>query len=99
MWKLLTGMITEQMYDHLKENGLLPEEQKGCRKSSMGIKNQLLIDTAVLKEAKKMQRNLAMGWIDYRKAYDMVPHSWITEMLDMVRISPNVKTLVNNSMQ
>ena len=99
MWKLLTGMITEQMYAHLKDNGLLPEEQKGCRKSSRGTKDELVIDKAVLKEAKKMQRSLAMGWVDYRKAYDMVPHSWITEMMDTVRISPNVKRLINNSMK
>ena len=24
-----------------------------------------------------------MVWIDYRKAYDFVPHSWILECLDM----------------
>ena len=36
MWKLLTGMITEKMYDHLRDNGLLPEEQKGCQKSLRG---------------------------------------------------------------
>ena len=24
-----------------------------------------------------------MKWIDYKKAYDMVPHSWISECLEM----------------
>ena len=31
MWKLLTGVIAEEMYDYLEQEKLLPEEQKGCR--------------------------------------------------------------------
>ena len=29
MWKLLTGIFAEETYDHLKDNNLLPDEQKG----------------------------------------------------------------------
>ena len=50
-----------------------------------GIKDQLLIDKATLREAKVMKRYLAINWIDYRKAYDIVPHSWIFDMLNMIR--------------
>ena len=32
MWKLLTGVIAEVMYDYLKQEKLLPKEQKGCRR-------------------------------------------------------------------
>ena len=31
MWKILTGMITEEIYDHLEREKLLPEERKGFR--------------------------------------------------------------------
>ena len=41
MWKLLTGVIPDQIYAHLHQEKLLPEEQKGCRKSSRGT-NALL---------------------------------------------------------
>ena len=34
MWKLLTGIFAEETYDHLKDNNLLPDEQKGYRKRS-----------------------------------------------------------------
>ena len=34
MWKLFTGIFAEDIYDHLKDNNLLPDEQKGCRKRS-----------------------------------------------------------------
>ena len=99
MWKLLTSVISERMYEHLLENNLLPDEQKGCRKKSRGTKDQLLIDKRILKHCKRNQRNLAMAWIDYRKAYDMVPHSWLLESLKMVGVADNVIQMLENSMQ
>ena len=33
-----------------------------------------------------------MAWIDYKKAYDMVPHSWIEECLDLFEGAENIKT-------
>ena len=99
MWKLLTGIFAEKIYEHLQENDLLPEEQKGCRKRSRGTKDQLLIDKAVLKDAREKKRDLSMGWIDYRKAYDMLPHSWIIETLNMIKIAKNVDGLLRGSMK
>ena len=60
------------MYTHLE--GILPEEQQECRRRSRGTKDQLLIDKAILEDCKKRHTNLAMAWIDYRNAYDMVPY-------------------------
>lgn len=99
MWKLLTGIFAEKIYDHLQENSLLPEEQKGCRKRSRGTKDQLLIDKAVLREARVKKRFLAMAWIDYRKAYDMLPHSWILESLGLVKVAKNIEDLLRGSMR
>ena len=36
MWKLLTGVIADQIYAHLDQKKLLPEEHKGRRKGSRG---------------------------------------------------------------
>ena len=75
MWKLLTGVIADQIYAHLDQEKLLREKQKGCRKGSRGTNDLLYIDRAVIKEVNSRNKNLAMAWIDYKKAYDMVPHS------------------------
>ena len=99
MWKLLTGVIADQTYAHLDQDKLLPEEQKGWRKGSRGTNNLLYIDRAVIKEAKSRNKNLAMAWIDYKKAYDMVPHSWIIECLDLFGVAENIKSLLVNSME
>ena len=78
---------------------MLPEEQKGCRKGSGGTKYLLYIDRAVIKEVKSRNKNLAMAWIDYNKAFDVVPHSWIIECLDSFGVVENIKNLLVNSME
>ena len=40
-----------------------------------------------------------MAWIDYRKAYDLVPHSWVNESMEMFGIAENLRTFLQKSMQ
>ena len=75
MWKLLTGVIADQIYVYLNQEKLLPEVQKVCRKGSRGTNDLLYIDRAVIKQVKSRNKNLAMAWIDYKKACDTVPYS------------------------
>eukprot|EP00795_Rhopilema_esculentum_P006840 gene6840-biopygen8293 len=98
MWKLLTGIISGNVYTFLDENEMLPEEQKGCKRNSRGTKDQLLVDKTILADCKRRHKNLAMAWVDYKKAYDMVPHSWIIECLRLYRVSDNVVNLIERSM-
>ena len=98
IWKLMTGIISDDMYKYLETEGLLPNEQKGCRRKSRGTKDQLIIDKTIMKECKSKHKNLAMAWVDYKKAYDMVPHSWIIECLKLVNVSQNIIQFVENSM-
>ena len=99
MWKLLSGIFADKVYGHLKSINVLPAEQKGCRKQSRGTKDQLLIDKAVLLKAKSKRANLAMAWVDYKKAYDMVPHSWLLEVVEMMGVAENVRSLLGASMK
>ena len=74
MWKLLTIIILEYLYSFLEQNKILPEVRKDCKRNSKGTKYQLLLGKAVLRDCKRRKTNLAMAWIDYQKAYDMIPH-------------------------
>ena len=65
MWKLLTGVIAEKINNFLKQEKILPEEQKGCKRGSRGTKDQLLIDETVLQDCKKRHTDLSLAWIDY----------------------------------
>ena len=97
-WKLMTGIIADSMYEFFVGNDALPVDQKGCRRKSRGTKDQLLIDKMVLADCKRKHKNLAMAWVDYKKAYDMVPHSWIIEGLKMAQVVENVITFLPKSM-
>jgi len=99
MWKLLTGIISTAMYSYLESNDRLPAEQKGCRKESRGTKDQLLIDKTVMNDCRKRHTNLAMAWVDYKKAYDMIPHSWIIESLEFTNVADNVIKFIKRSMK
>ena len=99
MWKLLTGVSADQIFTHLDPEKLLPEEQKWCRKCSRGTNDLLYIDGAVIEEVKSRNKNLAMAWIRYKKAYHMVPHSWIVECLDLFGVAENIKSLLVNGME
>ena len=83
MWKFITGIVADEIYNLLEENDLLPEEQKGCRANSRGTKDQFLISKAVIQNCRRRKVWLSKVWIDFRKAYDMVPHSWIKKSMEM----------------
>ena len=82
-YKLLTMIFTEIVYEHVIKNNILPLEQKGVQRKARGCKDHLLLDKAIMENSRKGRRNLSMMWIDYKKAYDLVPHSWIIECLKL----------------
>ena len=40
-----------------------------------------------------------MEWIDYKKAYDMIPHSWILKCMKMFDIASNITALMEKTME
>ena len=78
-----------------RRNQFLLEEQKGCRRKSRGRGDQLCVDKMILREVKLRKKSLAMGWIDYRKAFDMMLHSWILGCLDILGVNHTADTVVH----
>ena len=98
MWKLLTGIISERLYNYLEETNTIPHQQKGCRRKCRGTKDQLLIDKMVMMNSRKRKTNLSMAWIDYKKAFDMIPHSWLIECLEIYGAEENTIRFLKNTM-
>ena len=78
----------------LENTDKLPNEQKGCRKKSRGTKDQLLCA-----DCKRRHIGLGMAWIDYKKAYDLTPHSWILQSLELPNVADNVIEFIRRSMK
>jgi hypothetical protein len=98
-FKLMTAILAEAIQNYLEENKLIPWEQKGNRRNSRGTKDQLLIDKMILRNARRRKTNLHVAWIDYKKAFDSVPHSWILKSLEMLGVSNNIRRSIEAAMQ
>ena len=42
----------------------------------------------VMANVKLKQWNISTAWIDYKKAFDSVPHDWIIETLKILKLDP-----------
>ena len=98
IYKILSSIVTQKVTQHIETENVLTEEQKGCRKGSQGCKEHLIIDMVVASQAKKRKRNLAVSWIDYQKAFDSVPHTWLLKILSIYKIHPKLISLLETLM-
>ncbi|KAL0867793.1 hypothetical protein ABMA27_008500 [Loxostege sticticalis] len=98
IYKLITSCITNKIIVHLEAHKIIAEEQKGCRRNHMGCKEQLIIDSTILKHASSRSRNLSIGYIDYKKAFDSVPHSWLIKVLKLYKINPSIISFLQDAM-
>ncbi|XP_057310291.1 uncharacterized protein LOC130648267 [Hydractinia symbiolongicarpus] len=86
MFKMYTGCINVFLQDHCEVNNIITTEQAGGKRDVWGCVEQLLINKTVLSEVKNNRRNLVTIWLDYQKAFDSVPHSWIIESLRLAKV-------------
>lgn len=57
-----------------------------------------MIDSVITDTTKRKNRNLSMAWIDYRKAFDSVPHSWLLSILKIYKVDPRIIQLLGHLM-
>ena len=65
----------QKVYYWLVCHGLFPEKQKGCHKGKRGKDDLLYIDLHILKDSKEKRKNVAMAWMDNKKANYMILQS------------------------
>ena len=49
----------------------------GACSGVLGTVDQLLIDSTIMDEVREKERNLAVSFCVYQRAYDMVKHDWM----------------------
>jgi hypothetical protein len=90
MYKTLTGIIAKRISKHLEEYSLVPVEQKGCHPRGKGCKDQLMISKAIYEDCRRRNKNLSTAGIDYQKAFDSIPHSWVLKSIALVGVSSKI---------
>ncbi|CAH2107788.1 unnamed protein product [Euphydryas editha] len=98
IYKILTSAITTKINKHVEQHNIIAEEQKGCRRGHMGCKEQLIIDSTIHKHATSKNKNLHCTYIDYKKAFDSIPHSWLIKILQIYKINPKIINFLRDIM-
>ena len=91
-------MVTSRMSHHINANKIIPNEQKGNASNTYGTIDQLIINKMVMDNVKLKQRNISTAWIDYKKAFDSVPHNWIIETAKVHKFDPITTTFLRQTM-
>ena len=71
------------MFDHCATNRLIHPAQNGCAKGQYECTDHLLLTNRIWHQVHSKNRSLSVAWIDYKKAFDSVPHNWIIECLHL----------------
>ena len=94
LYKAISGVIKD-----LLPIDLLQIDQRGGRRGTMGCNDNLLIDKAVLEDARLHSKNLSMVWVDVKKAFDSIHHDWIIKTLTIHNTHPKLISMVKNIIQ
>ena len=89
IYKIHTSVITSRITHHIETNNIIPPEQKGNSTNTFGTIDQLLINKMIQEDAEKRKKNLSKR-IDYRKAFDSVPHDWIIDTLKIHKFDATI---------
>ena len=81
MYKVLSSIITSQMFHHINANNIIPKEQRGNASNTYGTIDQLIVIKMVMDNVKLKRRNISTAWINYKKAFDFLPYDWIIKIL------------------
>ncbi|CAG4958012.1 unnamed protein product [Parnassius apollo] len=98
IYKTLTSILSSRITRHLELNQVMSRAQNRCRGGGRGTKEPLLIDAVISKVVKRNRRNFSAAWIDYRKAFDSVPHTWLKRVLQLYKIDCTVGDILEQCM-
>ncbi|XP_045456452.1 uncharacterized protein LOC123666403 [Melitaea cinxia] len=99
IYKLLTSVLVAKITKHITTNNILATTQNGCKSGSRGTKELLLIDMTICQQVRRNRKNLAAAWIDYKKAYDSVPHTWLIKVMELYKIDAALCSFLSTCMR
>ena len=98
MYKWFTSVLQNVYNEHKNNHGIMQMDQRGAKEKCSGTLENLLIDDMVLKDSRDNKRNLSCCWIDVRKAYDSLSHSWMKKMLEIHRFPVKLQNVIGKIM-
>lgn len=95
VYKLFMSVMASRIVNYAIDNNLLSDCQKSARPSEGCYEHTFLLQSLVL-DAKRLQKNVFLTWLDLRNAFGSVPHDVIELTLSHLGIPPSVVQLIKN---
>ncbi|CAB3227168.1 unnamed protein product [Arctia plantaginis] len=99
LYKLLTSILRDKITSHITNNSIISHSQNGCRGGARGTKELLIIDMTINQQVRRNRKDLSTCWIDYKKAYDSVPHTWLLRVMELYKIDTTLCTFMETCMR
>ena len=96
MYKLFTSCLNLFLTNHVHFNNIITPKQAGGKRGVWGAREQLLENKNIIKEVKSLRRSLTTVWLDYKKAFDSVPHSWLIYALKLAKVPLDIISAISN---
>ena len=96
MYKIYTSCLNSFLYDHCHCHKIITTEQAAGKKGVWGCTEQLLINKSIMSEVRNKKRNLTTIWLDYKKAFDSVPHEWLIKSLHLAKLPEDLIRAIEN---
>ena len=98
-YKVYTSCLKIFLTDPCDQNNIIASEQAADKKGVWGCVKQLLLNKAVMSKVKKKRRNIFTVWLDYKEAFDSVPHEQLLYVLQIAKVpaqlTEEIKHLTN----
>ena len=95
IYKLLMSVIAKRLVNFAIDSELLSASQKSARPTEGCYEHSFLLQSLVL-DAKRLQKNVFLAWLDLRNAFGSVPHEVIEITLSHLGVPQSVVELIKN---
>ena len=85
IYKWYTSVLRILSKNHLDRYNLMQIDQRGAKSECSGTSDNLLLDDTIIRDAIIHHRNLSVAWLDVRKAFDSLSHSYLKKMITIHR--------------
>ena len=96
IYKLLMGIIAKRLTSWAITNNLLSNEQKSAHPSEGCYEHTFLLQS-IVGDARRLQKNIYLAWLDLKNAFGSIPHSAISTTLSHMGIPPSLIEFIMNA--
>ena len=93
--KLFMGVMANRLVNFAIDNNLMSSCQKRARPSEGRYEHTYLLQSLIL-DAKQLQKNVYLAWLDLQNAFGSVPHDIISLTLSHLGVPKSVVDLIAN---